>query len=62
MKPLSKIAIAELEKAREVIGTKDEAPHCPRCHDTGFEQYREGGYVNSRRCDHVVDDENMDMF
>lgn len=36
---------------------------CPRCHGTGLEQYREGGYINSRRCDHVTDDEeDVSMF
>ena len=35
---------------------------CPRCHGTGFEQYREGGYINSRRCDHATDYEDVSMF
>lgn len=35
---------------------------CPRCHGTGFEQYREDGYVNSRRCDHVIDEDDVSMF
>lgn len=35
---------------------------CKRCFGTGWEQYREGGYANMRKCDHVIDDEDMSMF
>jgi hypothetical protein len=36
---------------------------CSRCHGSGWEQYRDGNYMNSRRCDHVVDDdEDVSMF
>lgn len=36
---------------------------CQRCFGTGMEQFRESGYANMRRCDHVplVTDEDADV-
>lgn len=33
---------------------------CQRCFGTGWEQYREGGYANVRKCDHIPTDDLTD--
>lgn len=69
MKPFGKIAQSEFERARaeqEKMNSKpSDFPTCPRCFGIGWEEYRENGYRQVRKCDHVVpetDDEDVSMF
>jgi hypothetical protein len=57
--------VAEIRENAEAVNMNMPEPmiNCSRCHGTGMEQYRDGGYANMRRCDHVVNDaEDMSMF